>query len=149
MINDSSAKSVGLAPENAYGEVSIQSEADIVAARKAVREVAVRLGFGVTDVTRIVTAASELARNSFLYAGSGQMRWQILETAGKSGLELVFEDLGPGIADIEQAMQEGYTSSGGLGMGLPGTKRLMDEMEICSEPGKGTRVTVRKWRSKL
>lgn len=149
MINDTSVKSVGLATENANGEVSIQSEADIVAVRKAVREVAVGLGFGVTDVTRIVTAASELARNSFLYAGSGQMRWRILENSMKSALELVFEDSGPGIHDLQQAMQEGYTSSGGLGMGLPGTKRLMDEMEIDSEPGKGTTVTVRKWRLKL
>ena len=149
MINDSSAKTVGLATENAYGEVSIHSEADIVAARKAVRDVAVGLGFGVTDVTRIVTAASELARNSFLYAGSGRMSWRIVETAAKSGVELVFADRGPGIDNVEQAMQEGYTTGGGLGMGLPGTKRLMDEMEICSERGKGTTVTVRKWRSKL
>lgn len=138
-----------LVPGPSEGEVPIRSEVDIVTARKAVREVAVGLGFGVTDVTRIVTAASELARNSFLYAGAGVMRWRTLDKAGKSAIELVFEDFGPGIPDVEQAMQEGYTSSGGLGMGLPGTKRLMDEMEICSEPGKGTTVTVRKWRMKL
>src|ERR1700752_1959540 len=144
MINDSRAKTAGLATENAHGEVPIESEADIGVARKAVRDLASQLGFGVTDVTRIVTAASDLARNSFLYAGSGQMRWQILENGGKSALELVFADLGPGITDIQQAMEEGYTSTGDLGMGLAGTKRLMDEMEICSELGKGTTVTVRK-----
>jgi len=132
-----------------FGELSIRSEVDIVATRKAVREVAVGLGFGVTDVTRIVTAASELARNSFLYAGSGLMRWRVLNDPSKSAIELIFQDQGPGISDIQQAMQEGYTSSGGLGMGLPGTKRLMDEMEISSEPGKGTTVTVRKWHRKL
>lgn len=135
--------------EHYYGEVAIASEVDIVSARKAVREAAVKLGFGVTDVTRIVTAASELARNTFLYAGTGRMRWRRLSTSGKSAIELVFEDNGPGIADIASVMQDGYTSGGGLGMGLPGTKRLMDEMEISSEPGKGTTVTVRKWRREL
>jgi serine/threonine-protein kinase RsbT len=138
-----------VASDNSQGEVSIRSEVDIVTARKAVRELSVGLGFGVTDVTRIVTAASELARNSFLYAGAGVMRWRILDYASKSALELIFQDYGPGISDIQQAMKEGYTSSGGLGMGLPGTKRLMDDMEICSEPGQGTTVTVRKWRLKL
>lgn len=132
--------------EHYQGEVAIASEVDIVSARKAVRDAAVELGFGVTDVTRIVTAASELARNTFLYAGSGRMLWRRLTNGGKSAIELVFKDSGPGISDITSVMREGYTSSGGLGMGLPGTKRLMDEMEISSEPGKGTTVTVRKWR---
>ena len=126
-------------------EVRIESESDIVAVRKAVRQVAAPLGFGVTDVTRIVTAASELARNVLHYAGSGIMRWQNLHIEGKVGIELVFEDPGPGIPNIEQAMEEGYTTGNGLGMGLPGTKRLMDEMGIESEVGKGTTVTVRKW----
>ncbi len=144
--NFSAQAFAGSAGEHYHGEVAIASEVDIVSARKAVRDAAVQLGFGVTDVTRIVTAASELARNTFLYAGSGRMRWRRLSNAGKSAIELVFEDAGPGISDVESVMQEGYTSSGGLGMGLPGTKRLMDEMEIASEPGKGTTVTVRKWR---
>ncbi len=139
----------GVEGEHHQGEVVIASEVDIVSARKAVRDAAVELGFGVTDVTRIVTAASELARNTFLYAGSGRMRWRCLSNGGKSAIELVFEDHGPGIADIKRVLQEGYTSSGGLGMGLPGTQRLMDEMEISSEPGKGTTVTVRKWRREL
>jgi len=127
-------------------EVALKTEADIVVVRKSVREAATRLGFGITDVTRIITAASELARNVFLYAGSGVVRCRVLNRSGKVGLELVFEDHGPGIADIDQAMQPGYTSGGGLGLGLPGAKRLMDEMEIESEAGKGTRITVKKWR---
>jgi serine/threonine-protein kinase RsbT len=127
------------------GEVRIHSESDIVETRRTVRTAATRLGFGITDVTRIVTAASELARNVYLYAGSGIMRWQALDTGGRLGLELTFEDRGPGISDIEQAMEAGYTSGAGLGMGLPGAKRLMDEFEIASEIGKGTIVTAKKW----
>ncbi len=127
-------------------EVQIRSDNDIVATRRTVRAVAQSLGFGITDVTRIVTATSELARNVVLYAGSGVMRWRELGMNGRVGVELTLEDNGPGIADIEQVMQEGYTTSGGLGLGLPGTKRLMDEFEIASEIGKGTRITVRKWR---
>jgi len=128
------------------GAMPIRSESDIVTTRRTVREVAQGLGFGLTDVTRIVTATSELARNVVLYAGSGVIRWRQLGISGKVGVELTLEDNGPGITNIEQAMQEGYTTSGGLGLGLPGTKRLMDEFEIASEVGKGTRITVRKWR---
>ena len=127
-------------------EMPIRSESDIVSTRRTVREVAQGLGFGITDVTRIVTVASELARNVVLYAGSGVLRWRELAKSGSVGVELTLEDAGPGIASIEEAMQTGYTTSGGLGLGLPGTKRLMDEFEIASEVGKGTRVTVRKWR---
>ncbi|MFM8442220.1 MAG: anti-sigma regulatory factor [Methylococcus sp.] len=128
------------------GEMPIGNENDIVMARKTVREVTSALGFGVTDVTRIVTAASELTRNIYLYAGSGVMRWRIINGAHPSpGVELIFEDHGPGIADIEQAMQPGYTSGKGLGMGLPGSKRLMDELDIHSAPGEGTTVKIRKW----
>ncbi len=125
--------------------VVIESESDIVTARKAVRDVAEALGFGITDVTRIVTAASELARNVFIYAGSGIMQWRRLSTNGAVGIELKFEDNGPGITNIEQAMEGGYSTSGGLGLGLPGAKRLVDEMEINSQIGKGTIVTIRKW----
>ena len=127
-------------------EVRIAAESDIVAARNFVRQAAAGVGFGLTDVTRIVTAASELARNAFRYAGGGVMRCHRLDANGRTGIELTFEDHGPGIADIKQAMQEGYTTSGGLGLGLPGAKRLMDEMEVRSEIGTGTAVTVRKWR---
>lgn len=126
-------------------EVRIESESDIVLARRKVRELATTLGFQVTDVTRIITATSELARNVFIHAGTGSMHHRSLTADQKIGIELTFEDSGPGIADLEQAMQEGYSTAGGLGIGLPGTKRLMDEMEIESEAGKGTRVTIRKW----
>src|ERR1700704_333000 len=129
-------------------EIALRAETDIVVVRKSVRESATRLGFGITDVTRIITAASELARNVFLYAGSGVVRCRVLNRSDKVGLELVVEDQGPGIADIEQAMQPGYTTGKGLGLGLPGAKRLMDEMEIESEAGKGTKITVKKWRKK-
>jgi serine/threonine-protein kinase RsbT len=128
------------------GAVRIGSEGDLVTARKMVRDVAVTMAFGVTDVTRIVTAASELTRNVFRYAGSGVMYWRKVNTGEHVGIELTFVDSGPGIPDVEQAMEMGYTTSGGLGLGLPGAKRLMDEMEIESAVGKGTRVTVKKWR---
>jgi len=128
------------------GEIPIKTESDIVATRRQVRDAAAQLGFGITDVTRIVTAASELARNVFKYAGEGVMRWKRVETPTQAGLELRFVDRGPGIADIKLAMQEGYSTSKGLGLGLPGVKRLMDEMDIQSEPGKGTTVTLKKWR---
>lgn len=127
------------------GEVNIAQESDILTVRKTLREVASRLGFGNTDVTRIITSASELARNVFTYAGKGTMTWRKVERDNKVGIEFSFEDKGPGIAEIEQAMQEGYSSKGGLGLGLPGSKRLMDEMEVRSEEGQGTTVTVRKW----
>jgi len=126
--------------------VKISSESDIVVVRKMAREASAAMGFGVTDVTRIVTAASELARNIFKYAGEGMVHWQIINKIGPSiGIELTFEDNGPGIPDISKAMTPGYSTGGGLGMGLPGAKRLMDEMEIRSEVGKGTTVIVRKW----
>lgn len=128
------------------GKVPINSEGDLVLARKTLRDTATAMGFGVTDVTRIVTAASELTRNVFRYAGSGVMHWRQVNSGEKVGLELLFEDHGPGIADIEQALEMGYTTGGGLGLGLPGAKRLMDEMEIESAVGQGTRITVKKWR---
>jgi serine/threonine-protein kinase RsbT len=130
------------------GEFRIGSEADIVTARRVVRQEATVLGFGLTDVTRIVTAASELVRNIYLYAGSGVMRWRHLERGPDVGLELTFEDHGPGIVDVTTAMQLGFSTSKGLGMGLPGAKRLMDEMTVESKVGKGTTVTVRKLRRK-
>lgn len=132
--------------EAVHGVVVIDDESDIIIVRKTVREAAVKLDFGLTDVTRIVTAASELARNVFLYAGSGVMKWRALGASNVTGMELTFEDHGPGIADLEQVMQDGYTTSRGLGLGLPGTKRLMDEMEITSRIGEGTTVVVKKWR---
>jgi len=127
-------------------EVSIKSEGDIVAARRTVRDAAIQVGFGITDVTRIVTAASELARNVFKYAGEGVMTWRQLEEPGRVGIELRFIDQGPGIADVQLALQEGYSTGAGLGLGLPGAKRLMDEIDIRSAPGRGTTITLKKWR---
>jgi len=128
------------------GEIPIATEGDILLARRAVRELAAGIGFSATDVTRIVTAASELARNTFLYGGKGAMHWSRCEVNGREGVELKFVDRGPGIADIKLALQEGYSTGKGLGMGLPGAKRLMDEMDIQSQPGEGTTIVVKKWR---
>lgn len=130
------------------GIVKIESEGDIVAVRKTVREISSECGFGITDVTRIVTAASELARNIYHYAGHGDMLWHVLEASESTGIEMTFVDQGPGIKDVDKAMELGYTTGKGLGLGLPGAKRLMGEMEIQSHVGKGTTVTVRKWLKK-
>jgi serine/threonine-protein kinase RsbT len=127
------------------GELRIGSEGDIVMARRLVRNAATELGFGITDVTRIVTAASELIRNIYQYAGFGVMRWRRLAGDNPAGLELTFEDSGPGIPDVARAMESGFTTRRGLGLGLPGAKKLMDEMHIESKPGSGTTVRVRKW----
>lgn len=131
--------------ETTQGEFRIGSEGDIVTARRLVRNAATTLGFGITDVTRIVTAASELTRNIYHYAGAGVMRWRSLAGNSRVGLELTFEDNGPGIPDVAEAMEPGFSTSKGLGLGLPGAKRLMDEMTIQSEVGKGTTVQIRKW----
>ncbi len=129
------------------GELSIDTEGDIVATRRTVRGLAVNLGFGLTDVTRIVTAASELARNVYKYGGGGVMRWRHVRDGARPGIELQFIDHGPGIADIDLALQEGYSTGRGLGLGLPAAKRLMDEMDIQSAAGAGTQITLKKWRS--
>ena len=105
-----------------HGTVDISDESDIIVARKTIRVVSEKLGFSLTDVTRIVTAVSELARNIFVYAGSGVMSWCILDQGNVVGIELTFEDHGPGISDLEQVMQEGYSTSKGLGLGLPGSE---------------------------
>jgi serine/threonine-protein kinase RsbT len=126
-------------------ELNINKESDIVNVRKIVRDIVTKMGFSITDITRIITATSELTRNIYIHAGTGIMKWHRINSNNNVGIELIFEDYGPGIPDINQAMELGYSTMGGLGMGLPGTKRLMDEMEIQSEMGKGTTVTVRKW----
>ena len=127
------------------GELSIKNERDIVAARRTVRESAYQLGFTEMEVTRIVTAASELARNVFKYAGGGVMRWRMIQVNSRRGIELQFEDHGPGIADINLAFQDGYTTSGGMGMGLPGARRLVDQLDVNSVVGQGTSIIMRKW----
>lgn len=132
--------------EQDHGAVRIDVETDIAVARRVVREVAGKIGFGVTETARIVTAASELGRNVFKYAGKGVMHWRAVQNGDACGVELCFEDHGPGIPDLDLAMRDGHSTGGGLGMGLPGAKRLMDEMNIRTCCGEGTRVTVRKWR---
>ncbi len=126
--------------------IPIQSDLDIVTARSAARDIAKSLGFGPIDQARIATAVSELARNIFLYAESGQVTTREVERSGRKGIEIEFKDKGPGISDVDQVMQDGYTTSRGMGMGLPGAKRLMDDFEIQSTVGVGTTVTCRKWR---
>ena len=132
-----------LAPD---GEVPIRVEHDIVTARRTVRDASTQLGFAGTDVTRIVTAASELARNIFKYAGEGVMRWRAIQSENRTGIELQFEDRGPGIADLQLALEHGYSTGGGLGQGLPGARRLVDDFDIQSKVGAGTIITVKKWR---
>lgn len=125
--------------------VKIRSEWDIVAARQLGRNMAKGLGFGTVDQARITTAISEMARNIYLYAGNGEVRIERISQIGKVGLKVIAVDQGPGIQDIRRVMEDGYSTSGGLGAGLPGVKRLMDEFDISSEPGKGTTVQVVKW----
>lgn len=131
--------------------LAIATEDDIVAARGAAREVAKLLQFGAVDQSRIATAVSELARNVIRYATDGRGEVTIRKLDGTPrgiGIEVVVSDSGPGIADVEQALGEGYTSGSGMGMGLPGTRRLMDELQIESALGRGTTVTIRKWRTR-
>lgn len=128
--------------------LEIGGEDDIVLARQQAREAARRLGFGMVDQSRIATAVSELTRNVVRYATDGQGRVRIgsLSSARGQGIEIEVSDRGPGIADVEEAMRAGFTSGPGLGLGLPGTRRLMDEMLIDSSLGSGTVITIRKWR---
>jgi len=124
----------------------ISTPEDVVGVRQAVRQRAVDLGFSLVDQTKIVTAASELARNTLQYGGGGSLRIEEIFEGSRRGLRLIFEDNGPGIANIELAMKDGYTTSNGLGLGLSGAKRLSNEFSIDSRPGQGTRVTIVRWR---
>jgi serine/threonine-protein kinase RsbT len=126
--------------------LALRTDEDIVRTRHAVRAWAVAMGFSLIDQTRIVTAASELARNTLLHGGGGEVRLLWLANGARTGFRLEFTDRGPGIADIALAMRDGYSSSSGLGLGLSGSKRLMTDFEIDSRPGEGTRVTVTRWR---
>jgi len=125
---------------------SISTSEDVVAVRQAVRQRAVDLGFNLVDQTKIVTAASELARNTLHYGGGGTLRIEEVLQGSRRGIRLVFEDNGPGIPNIELAMKDGYTTGNGLGLGLSGAKRLSSEFFIDSRPGEGTRVTIVRWR---
>jgi serine/threonine-protein kinase RsbT len=126
--------------------VAIRSSEDIVRMRREVREHAVRQGFSLVDQTKVVTAASELARNILNYGGGGQMILQTLLDGTRKGLRLAFIDQGPGIADVQLAMKDGYTTGGGMGLGLGGAKRLSSEFAIESQLGAGTRVTITRWK---
>jgi len=125
--------------------IAIDSADDIVTARQAGRELATKLKFSLTDVTMIATAISEVARNISKYAGRGEIRLGVTERHGRDALIVQAVDDGPGIADIEQALEDGFSTSSGLGLGLPGSRRLMDDFDIQSELGAGTTVTMWKW----
>ena len=127
-------------------EHPVRSEHDIVLARQIVRRLCVELSFGLVDQTKMVTAASELARNAVIYGGGGTMACEALQEGAKRGLRLTFKDDGPGIADMSLAMKDGWTSGSGMGLGLSGAKRLVNDFELESAPGKGTRVTVARWK---
>jgi serine/threonine-protein kinase RsbT len=128
------------------GELPLRNEHDIVLGRQAVRRMAQELSFSLVDQTKMVTAASELARNALIYGGGGLLKWEMLQDGGKRGLRLTFQDQGPGIADIGLALTDGWTSGKGLGLGLTGARRLVNEFELDSTVGVGTRVTVTRWK---
>ena len=123
----------------------IQSEPDVVLVRRRVRELSARLGFSLVDQTKVVTAASELARNTMTHGGGGHMQAELLN-GPRAGLRLVFADRGPGIPDIQMALRDGFTTGSGLGLGLGGAKRLVSDFEIMSKPGEGTTVAITRWK---
>ena len=127
-------------------EFPLRRSEDIVRMRQAVREKAIALGFGLVDQTKIVTAASELGRNAMLHGGGGRVELAKVTAGPRRGLQLTFIDEGPGIVDIAQAMQDGFTTGTGLGLGLGGARRLVNDFHIDSAPGSGTRVTIARWR---
>jgi serine/threonine-protein kinase RsbT len=133
-------------PNLSVGELPLASQNDIVIGRQAVRRILQELGFSLVDQTKMVTAASELARNALVYGGGGSMRWELLDDGRRKGLKLTFSDEGPGIADIDMAMTDGWSSGKGLGMGLSGARRLVNQFEIDTRPGAGTRVSITRWK---
>ena len=135
-----------MATVSSAGELPLRNQNDIVLGRQAVRRLAQEQGFSLVDQTKLVTAASELARNALIYGGGGELKWEKLVDGAKRGVRLVFEDHGPGIANIEQAMTDGWTSGNGLGLGLTGARRLVNEFELQTTVGVGTRVTIARWK---
>jgi len=127
-------------------KLPVKSSGDILLIRQTVRSKAVELGFSLVDQTKIITAASELARNTVDYGGGGVCTIEVLPEGGRKGLRLSFEDQGPGIPDIQLALKDGYTTGGGLGLGLSGAKRLMNDFQITSKVGEGTKVIITRWK---
>jgi serine/threonine-protein kinase RsbT len=126
--------------------LALRSTDDVIKARQLVRDCAVWQGLSLVDQTKIVTAASELARNTLVHGGGGEMQLQLVNDAIRRGVKVTFVDHGPGIDDVDRAMQDGFSTGGGLGLGLGGAKRLVNEFAIRSEPGKGTTVTIVRWK---
>ncbi|MEH0932782.1 anti-sigma regulatory factor [Micromonospora sp. CPCC 205558] len=124
---------------------SVRSDEDVVRVRQLVRAVAVATKLSLVDQTKLVTAASELARNTLVYGGGGSVEVTVVDNGRRKGVQIVFDDSGPGIADLDLAMTDGYTSGGGLGLGLSGSRRLVDEFQIETSAETGTRITVTKW----
>jgi serine/threonine-protein kinase RsbT len=127
--------------------MQIVKEQDVVSFRNRVKEYAVKIGMGLVNQTKLITGASELVRNMLKYAGGGLVKIEVLGKGRDSGIRLIFEDHGPGIANVQQAMQDGFSTGRSMGLGLPGTRRLMNEFDIRSELGKGTTVTIVKWKN--
>ena len=127
-------------------ELALVREHDVVFARQAIRSAARQLGFSIVDQTKLVTAASELARNAVVHGGGGPMVWETVAENGRQGLRLTFSDSGPGIEDTKLAMKDGWTTGTGLGMGLPGARRLVNDFELVSQPGVGTTVIITRWK---
>lgn len=134
-------------PVTSSDTMEIRTSDDIVRVRQRVRDLAVGIGLGLVDQTKIVTAASEIARNTLDYGGGGRARLEVIEEGFRRGLRVTFEDEGPGIADVDRAMQDGFTTGGGLGLGLSGAKRLSNEFSIQSAVGVGTRIMIARWKS--
>jgi serine/threonine-protein kinase RsbT len=134
-----------LATFSASGSLPLGHNLDVVACRQTVRRVAAELNFSITGLTMLVTAASEIARNTLIHGGGGKFSWEVVGRGVKRGVRLTFEDAGPGILDIQRAMTNGWTSGKGLGLGLPGAKRLVNEFEVHTTPGRGTRVIITRW----
>ena len=126
--------------------IPVRTDADVVTARKQGRELAAQAGFSATELTIIATAISEIARNIVMFANRGEILVSLIGDDGREGVTVVARDSGPGISDLDRALQDGYSGYGGMGLGLPGARRLMDEFEITSEVDKGTTVTMTKWR---
>lgn len=124
----------------------LKTEQDIVLARQGVRKLTQELKFSIVDQTKFVTAASELARNTVTYGGGGILQWEVIVDGARNGLKLTFKDEGPGIPDLALAMTDGWTSGGGMGLGLSGAKRLVNDFEIDTKPGQGTRVVITRWK---